>query len=237
MKQIPVVLIILPLFALPVFARGTTGGMGVFGPTLGLIDFKELNKRLTEAGIEKLSFQHWMFGGGGYAIANRVIFGGAGWGGTQTVTSESVACRVSYAGGEFRAGYAVLELKHLLIAPSLGIGGSSYTIELEPYDKPAPNFDSLLHTPGRYASMSYSGFILNPHLAVIIPISFVGVELRGGYTFGPFASGWQLKDNTALRSGPKMANANLFFSLNVLFGGFSREKVKGSLKMNVEEEK
>lgn len=233
MKRVFIILMAF-LITVTLFAQGTTGGMGTFGPTLGLINFKEVNAAFERAGIKKLSSPHWMFGGGGYAIANRVLIGGAGWGGTQTVTSESVTCRLSYGGGEFRAGYVVLDLKHLLIAPTLGIGGGGYTMHLQPYNQSPPHFDSLLLHPGRSTRISYSGFILTPHIALIIPISFVGVELRGGYTFGPFASGWELDDNSVLRDSPKMANANPFFSLNVLFGGFSREKVKSSLKMEIE---
>lgn len=233
MKQVLIILM-LPIITVSLFARGTTGGMGTFGPTLGLINFKEVNAAFERAGMGKLSSQHWMFGGSGYAIANRVIIGGAGWGGTQTVTSDSVTCRVSYGGGEFRAGYAVLDLKHLLVAPTLGIGGGGYKIELDPYNKPAPHFDSLLLHPGRSTTISYSGFTLTPQLAFVIPISFIGVELRGGYTFGPFAAGWELDEHTVLRGGPKMSNATPFFSLNVLFGGFSREKVKSKLKMKIE---
>ncbi|MEO0068612.1 MAG: hypothetical protein ABIK23_05725 [candidate division WOR-3 bacterium] len=224
-----------------VFARSTAGGYGCFGPSLALINFDNINKTFRDNKVEELSSQHWMFGGGGYALVNRIMIGGAGWGGTQSVTSESLNlfCQVNYGGGEFRAGYAVLDLKNLLLVPTLGIGGGGYSINLGPYNQTVPNFDSLLHHPGRTSTVDFSGFTLNPQLAIVIPISFVGVEIRGGYCFGPLAGDWKFADRGVLAKGPEMAKANPWFSLNVLLGGFSREKTqfKGKIELEGGEEK
>ncbi len=227
--------IIICLAAAILFASGTSGGMGAFGPALGLIDFTEINAALTRAGMEKLSSSHWMFGGGGYAIANRTIIGGAGWGGRQSIYSEplNLVCRVNYGGGEFRTGYVLLDLKHLLIAPMLGIGSGGYTIKLEPFNRPVNNLDSLLRNPGRTAVLSLSGFSLNPHLAVIIPISFIGMELRGGYLLGPFTSGWEVEGGGVLNE-PKMKKGTPWFSINVIIGGFSREKIRTRNEIKIE---
>ncbi len=223
------------------FARGTSGGMGTFGPSLALIDFNDVNRSLSHAGFDKLSSPHWMFGGGGYLIANRTMIGGAGWGGTQTSTSESlnVVCRVEYGGGEFRAGYIVLDTRYLLIAPGIGIGGGGYTINLEPYNQTIPSFDSLLRNPGRKSTITFSGFCLNPQLAITIPISFIGIDIRGGYNFGPFTSKWELTDRGVLSRGPEMGKGTPWVSLNVLFGGFNREKtrtIKGKIEFKEGEE-
>ncbi|MGQ9707919.1 MAG: hypothetical protein ACUVUR_03465 [bacterium] len=217
-------------------ARGTAGGYGCFGPSLSLINYDDINASLARNRVKKLSSQHWLFGGGGYALVNRVIIGGAGWAGTQTVASESLNlfCRVNYGGGEFRAGYTVLDIKHLIIAPSLGIGGGGYSINLGPYNQTVPNFDSLLNHPGRTSTVNLSGFTLNPQLAIIIPITFLGLEIRGGYNFGPLAAAWEFEDRGILAQGPEMATANPWFSLNVIIGGFSREKTQLKGRIEIE---
>jgi len=217
-------------------ARPTAGGFGAFGPTLAIINYDDLNKNLQRYGFNQLTAQHWTFGGGGYVLANRVLIGGAGWGGNQSVASKSlnVFCEVNYGGGEFRAGYALLDLRYLLLVLGLGIGGGGYSVNLGPYNQSLPNFDSLLVHPGRTSTVNFSGFNLNPQLAIIIPISFIGLEVRGGYNIGPLGSTWQLQDRGMLHQGPKMSTANPWFSLNIIFGGFSREKTKLKGKIEIE---
>ncbi len=231
MKKVVIVLVVLTT---TIFARGTSGGIGTFGPALGMIDFSPVNRHLQANGFEQLSSTHWMFGGGGYAIANRTIIGGAGWGGSQTVASESVFCEVSYGGGEFRAGYLIIDLKNLLIAPMIGIGGGGYTIHLEPYQHKPFSFDELLQNPGRTSTISYSGFCLNPQIGITIPVSFIGIDIRGGYNLGPFTSRWRFSDNTPLTQTPEMKKGTPWVSLNIMLGGLSREKVQTRTKIEGE---
>jgi hypothetical protein len=65
------------------------------------------------------------------------------------------------------------------------------------------------------------------------------LEIRGGYSFGPLAAEWQFEDRGVLARGPEMAKANPWFSLNVIFGGFSREKAafKGKIELEGGEER
>lgn len=219
-------------------ARTTAGGYGAFGPTLALLNYDAINSTFQRYGFTNLNSRHWLFGGGGYALANRVLIGGAGWGGTQSVTSESLdlLCRVNYGGGEFRAGYAILDFKHLLVITGLGIGGGGYSISLSPENRTIPSFDSLLVQPGRTSTLNFSGFSLNPQLALILPLSFVGLELRGGYNFGPLGANWRLEDGGILLRGPQMPGSSLWFSLNVILGGFSHEKTKPKSRIEIEEE-
>ncbi len=219
-----------------IFARGTSGGYGSFGPGVALIDYKEINEILTKNGITRLSSQHWLFGGGGYLLANRILVGGAGWGGTQTIVSESLNLfgEVSYGGGEFRTGYAVLDLKNLVVIPGIGIGGGGYSITLNPYNQTVPNFDSLLKNPGQTSTVNFSGFNINPQIAILVPISFTGVEIRGGYNLGPLGGKWEFADQRTILSGPAMAKANPWIGLNIIFGGFSRKKGAFRGKMELE---
>ncbi|MEO0078058.1 MAG: hypothetical protein ABIK86_03555 [candidate division WOR-3 bacterium] len=205
--------------------EGTSGGFGCFGPTLALVDFSKLNSSLSAYGSQKLSSMHWTFGGAGYAFVNRIVLGGSGWGGSQSVSlrHDSLLCRVSYSGGQFEAGYMVIDLKHLLVAPLLGVGGAGYEIELEPISSNAPSFDSLLASPGRTSSVSTTSFSLVPQLMVTVPVSFIGLQFKAGYCFAPGAPEWKFADGARLFRGPELPRATPFIALNVVFGGLGRD--------------
>jgi hypothetical protein len=215
------ILVVLALAATAVAAPPFNGGFGCFGPTIGIVDFSGLDDALATGGInQKLGSMQWGFGGGGYAIIDRVIIGGSGWGGSQTVGSENLRATVELSGGEFDLGYQVYSLKHLLIAPVLGIGGSGYTIELQKLSEGPLTFGQLLEDPGRTSKVSFSGLTLSPQLMVTVPISFVGVQLRGGYCYTPMSPEWTLEGGSKLSSGPTISKGMPFASLNVVFGGF-----------------
>jgi hypothetical protein len=55
---------------------------------------------------------------------------------------------------------------------------------------------------------------------VTIPISFVGLQLRGGYCYTPMNSEWGLEGGSTLSSGPTISKGMPFVTLNVVFGGF-----------------
>uniref|UniRef100_A0A7C4CC00 Outer membrane protein beta-barrel domain-containing protein n=1 Tax=candidate division WOR-3 bacterium TaxID=2052148 RepID=A0A7C4CC00_UNCW3 len=204
----------------------TSGGFGCFGPTLAFVDFSGLNSALAAHGSGQLSTMHWTFGGAGYAFVNRIVLGGAGWGGSQNLSlrSDSLLCRVSFSGGQFDVGYSLLDLKHLLVAPTLGIGAAGYDIELQPVESNVPNFDSLLVNPGRTSTVSTTSFSLVPQLVITIPVSFVGLQVKGGYCFAPGSHEWKLADGARLAKGPELAKGTPFVSLSVVFGGLGRER-------------
>ena len=225
-------MLLVALIAATAFAGPpVNGGFGCFGPTVGLGDFSGLNDAFhaADSGFGKLGSLHWGFGGAGYAVVNRVVIGGAGWGGSQTVGSDKLRASVEVAGGEFDLGYQVLSLQHLLIAPVLGIGGGGYTIELQKLSGAPLTFDSLLVNPGHTCKVSFSSLTLSPQLMVTVPISFVGLQLRGGYCYSPTNPEWELENGGKLASGPTIAKGMPFVTLNVVFGGFEggkRKKVK-----------
>jgi len=200
-------------------ARQTRGGFGWFGPYVAAVNFDGLNAAFANAGITgKLESMHWMLGGGGYALVDGVVIGGSGWGGTQTVASDSLRARVEIGGGAFELGYSVLSMKHLRVAPVLGIGGGGYTIELQKLTPAVGSFGDLLKNPGRTATVSYSSFQLSPQLMITMPISFVGVQLKGGYIYSPMTPEWELKDEGNLNLGPSVAKGTPYASLDVVFG-------------------
>jgi hypothetical protein len=214
-------LVVVLLAATAVAARPVNGGFGCFGPTVGFVNFDGLNAAFTNGGItQKLEPMQWGLGGAGYALIDRVVIGGSGWGSSQTVASDSLRAQVEIAGGEFDLGYQVFSIEHLLIAPMLGIGGSGYTIELQKLSGTIPSFNELLLNPGRTSTVSFSSLSLTPQLMITVPISFVGLELRGGYAYTPMNPEWQLENGGKLPTGPTISKGMPFVTLNVIFGGF-----------------
>jgi len=207
--------------ATAVGAPPVNGGFGCFGPTVGMVDFSGLDEAFAAGGItQKLGSMQWGFGGGGFALIDRVVIGGSGWGSSQTVGPDSLRATVEIAGGEFDLGYQVFSMKHLLIAPVLGIGGGGYTIELQKTSEAPQNFNQLLENPGRTSKVSFSGLTLSPQLMITVPISFVGLQLRGGYCYAPTNPEWGLEGGGKLSSGPTISKGMPFATLNVVFGGF-----------------
>ncbi len=209
------------LASVAVAAPPVNGGFGCVGPTVGIVDFSGLDNALAAGSItQKLGSMQWGFGGGAFALVNRVVIGGSGWGSSQTVGSNDLRATVEIASGEFDLGYQVFSMKHLLIAPVLGIGGGGYTIELQKLSGMPLTFDSLLKNPGYTSKVSFSSLTLSPQLMVTVPISFVGVQLRGGYCYTPTTPQWGLEGGGRLSSGPTISKGMPFATLNVVFGGF-----------------
>jgi hypothetical protein len=203
------------------------GGYGCFGPTVGIVNFDGLNTALSGGGItQKLASMQWGFGGAGFALIDRVVIGGCGWGGSQTIGSNANDLRatVEISGGEFDLGYQLITLKNLLVAPMLGIGGGGYTIELQKLSGMPPTFDSLLRNPGYTSKVSFSGLTLSPQLMVTVPVAFTGLQLRGGYCYTPVNPQWELEGGSKLAQGPSINKGMPFVTLNVVFGGFEAGK-------------
>jgi len=219
-------LLTLVLVAGTAFGRSKpqSGGIGWFGPTLAFVDPKPLNDALSArfTPTKSLGSSLWGFGGGGYALIERVVIGGSGWGGDQYFESESLNAKVTLGGGEFDMGYAVVSIPHLIIAPMLGIGGTSYDVELSRRGELPLSFDDLLQMQGLTSKVSTTSFSLNPHLVLTIPISFVGLQLRGGYLYTPAFGQWEMADGGRELAGPVMGKGTPYASLNVVFGGFDR---------------
>jgi len=215
------ILVVLALATTAVAAPPFNGGFGCFGPTVGIVDFSGLDDALATGGItQKLGSMQWGFGGGGFAIIDRVVIGGSGWGSSQTVGSDSLRATVEISGAEFDLGYQLFSLKRLLVAPILGIGGSGYTIELQKLSDAPLTFGQLLENPGRTSKVSFSGLTLSPQLMITVPISFVGLQLRGGYCYTPMNPQWGLEGGSKLAKGPAISKGMPFVALNVVFGGF-----------------
>ena len=192
------------------------------GPTVLFGDFSGLNDAFARQGIGKLSSTHAVAGLSGFGVFGRAVFGFGGWDGDQTVSSESLTAKLTIAGGEFNLGYCVVKQAHLLVAPVLGIGVNVYNVALSPVNNDFSNFNKLLQNPRRTSSASSAALLLSPQLMVTVPISFVGLQLRGGYQYQPASSKWELSEGGKLQEGPSMAKGTPFVALSVVFGPTSK---------------
>ncbi|UCG44182.1 MAG: hypothetical protein JSU73_06135 [candidate division WOR-3 bacterium] len=203
-----------------------SGAFGGFGPQVALADFEGINAELREVGIEELETMHWMFGGGGWVHIGRVVLGGSGWGGSQNVSGETTLVRVDVAGGQFEAGYSILKMKHCIITPMLGIGGSGYDITVEQQGELPKNLEELLLERGPTSTVGFTGFTLTPELVFTFPVSFFGLQLKAGYGFTPAAPGWEYDGGASLINGPDVAKGTPFAAVNIVFGGMDRKSFK-----------
>lgn len=205
-------------------ANAVDGRFVSVGPTFLFGDFSGLNDAFARQGIGKLSSTHAVTGCSGFGVFGHAVFGFAGWDGDQTVSSESLAAKLTIRGGEFNFGYSVVKQAHLLVAPMLGIGVNVYDIALSPVNNDFSNFNNLLQNPRRTSSTSSAALLLSPQLMVTVPISFVGLQLRGGYQYQPASSKWELSEGGKLTEGPSMAKGTPFVAMSVVFGprGLSR---------------
>jgi len=188
------------------------------GPTVLFGDFSGLNDAFARQGIGKLSSTHAVAGLSGFGVFGRAVFGFGGWDGDQTVSSDSLTAKVTIRGGEFNIGYCVVKQAHLLVAPVLGIGGNVYNIALAPVNSDFSSFNNMLQHPRRTSSVSSAALLLSPQLMVTVPISFVGLQLRGGYQYQPLSSAWWLSDGGRLLEGPSVAKGTPFAALSIVFG-------------------
>jgi hypothetical protein len=203
-----------------------SGAYGGFGPQVAYTDFEGINLVLHDNDITELDAVQWMFGGGGWAHLGRVVLGGSGWGGSQTVSGDSVLVRVEVSGGQFEAGYSVLKMKHCIITPMLGIGGSGYDITVENQQSLPRNFEEFLQKAGPTNTIGFTGFTLTPELVLTFPISFFGFQLKAGWGFTPGTPEWEFGSGTKLIRGPDVAQGMPFVALNVVFGGMDRKSFR-----------
>lgn len=192
-------------------------GAGYFGPGVTMFKFGELNTLFASRGFDTINNRQFTFGGGGWGQSGRVRLGGYGMGGGKTLVNDSVSVEVGYGVGFFEVGYSLINARHFMLTPLLGIGGGGLGMKIIARYPPA-SVDSLLSYPGGQSQISMGGLAMYPGLAIDIPISFVGLSLKGGYIWSPINSGWTHEGFGAIR-GPNINLNGPFASLGIMFGG------------------
>lgn len=192
-------------------------GAGYFGPGMTIFKYGELNTRLANHGFDTINDRQFTFGGGGWGQSKRVRFGGFGMGGGKTMVNDTVSIELGYGVGFFEVGYSLINTKHFIFTPMLGIGGGGLGLKITAI-RPPTSVDSLLNYPGGKSQLSYGGLAMYPGFAIDIPISVIGLSLKGGYIWSPINSGWQ-HEGFGVINGPKINLDGPFASLGIMFGG------------------
>lgn len=192
-------------------------GAGYFAGGLTMLPYHELNTYLSAHNLDTIDNQQFVFGGGGWGQGKRVRFGGFGMGGGKVVTNDTVSVEIGYGFGIFEIGYAVVNTKHFILTPQIGLGGYGVglTIKLK---NPRTDLHDLFFLPTGKAEVSKGGLTLLPSLVIDIPISKIGLHLKGGYLYTPLSSGWQQNDFGTI-SGPDLKLNGTFVTMGILFGG------------------
>ena len=203
---------------------GESGGWGFFGPYAAMFNFDDLNDHLQTAPFnfrDEFTNSQFMYGGGGMAVTDNLCIGGYGFGGQQSIHSDSLRLAADYGGGMFEVGWLPLAVKHVKFGPALGLGGAGFTLRARDAKGFEPSFDSLLVHGDRAWEISNSNFTLAPALNLLIPLSFAGVYLKIGYLLPLFDRDWKAS-SVELVSGPKLRSSGVFASLQVMLGSSSK---------------
>ena len=208
--------------------HGESGGWGFFGPYAGMFNFDSLNAQLHGLPFrttDEFGKNQLMFGGGGIAVSENITIGGYGFGGHQTVSSDTlqIQLQADYGGGMFELGWMPLTTPHFKIGPALGLGGAGFTLRAAAASGHSPRFDSLLQYGSPNWEISNSSFTLAPAVNIMVPISWAGIYLKVGYFLSLFDKTWKANSSElASSSVPKLSSSGPFAALQIMLGGSSK---------------
>jgi membrane-associated protease RseP (regulator of RpoE activity) len=192
-------------------------GAGYFGPGFSMFNYDDLNSMFALHSLGQVEEEQFVFSGGGWGQVGRVRLGGFGMGGSQNISNADVNVEVGYGAGFFELGYSVVNAKHFMFTPLLGIGGGGLSLKITALDNPT-NLDSLLCYPGGVAKVSKGGLVMYPGLAIDIPFGVAGISLKGGYMWSPMTSAWTMEEFGNVY-GPDIKLNGPFITLGIMFGG------------------
>jgi len=203
-------IVVLLCFLTPhLMAQQTHGGRGyfVFGGSFLSID--TVNSVLSSAGYPEVSGTFLSFGGAGYGVWNKFLFGGEGhWLKTNKESTENKTTSVSSSYGMFDLGYIFLHNPNYELYPLLGIGGGKLTTVME-------------DNTGNKTTVSVNQFLLSIGIGFdyFFPTSESGavvLGLKAGYLFPPL-KGKTTVDGDLLEDTPDFNITGPF--VQVVIGG------------------
>lgn len=224
-----------PATAQPVVAGdAAVEGRGYFTIGWATLDLGELNTQLTGRGYTSFPETRLTIGGGGHGIRGRWLLGGEGQaliGKSQDTARAGQNYETVLNGGYgfLNIGYMAVKRGHLHAYPFAGIGGAGAQLQIR--ESSAPTFDDVLRDPGRSASMTAGGLVLQFGVAVdqlfVLQSHESGAQshqsglvfgLRVGYVFMPAQSAWRL-NSTRVAAGPDVGLGGPYVRFVVGGGG------------------
>lgn len=208
------------------------GAAGGFSPMILFPNFDDVNLKLEEIGLDKLSGPIYAPGGGGYAyvmIIDNLRLGGLGFGGSQSAnkTLNNLENKVIYSlsGGAGSVEYTMPFVKDIALSAGLLIGGGGVEIDIhqnsDTYDwnKIWNDVKNQENVVDKNYNLSNSFFFLSPTLNVDIPITrFIAFRAGLGYQI-TFGSSWEIGNEKELINVPSGLNGNSFFIQTGLYVG------------------
>jgi hypothetical protein len=204
-------------------AQKTSGGLGYFSAGFHHYDFGAVNQTLNANGIPVMDEQQVAFGGGGFGIINNLILGGEGYS-FRIPEASNTAYNLNAGGGlgVFHIGYVVLNARHILVFPMLGIGGSNMNLRI--YENSQPDFASVAADPKRGSELTMRTFVLNPSISAFVypgqrKVFFVGAKVS--YVASPGKSRWEMNE-ARVANGPGSNLSGAAIQLVIGAGGLTR---------------
>lgn len=223
-----------PAAAQPAPSGSVSEGRGYLSIGWGTLDLAALNTSLTDRGYPSFPERRLTIGAGGHGIRGRWILGGEGHafvGKTTDAirTGQNYETALNGGYGFFNVGYLAMQRGHLHAYPFAGIGGAGAQLRIR--ESSAPTFDDVLRDPGRSASLTTGGLVLQFGIAVdqlfvlqsresAAQSSQAGLVfgLRLGYAFMPAQSAWR-QNSTRVASGPDVGIDGPYIRFVVGAGG------------------
>lgn len=154
-----------------------------------------------------------MWGGEGYGIWNKFIFGGGGYG-INGFSSEGSGFASSSGiwAGYFSLGYAILKSEKILLFPSVRIGGGGYNLEIR--EIKSGSYNDFIQNPPKYILISSAGWYGGLSLGFMYrtPV-LLGLNAGIGYVF---YAGYYINENE-VRNSPEYKKPVMW--MNLIIGG------------------
>lgn len=180
--------------------RKTYGGFGGFIFGASKQDMTDFNKTLKNSGYRSYENQSWMYGGGGFAVLGRFLFGGESHAlMARNTVSENALYRVKLRGavGQFKIGYILLQKGSTRFYPFVGLGESDFILEIA--ERIPADFEDILDQPARSSRLRVTATTIDAGWGALYTLFDSGrrsgggfaIGLQIGYRFTPAKNDWE----------------------------------------------
>jgi hypothetical protein len=236
MKTRIISLIALLLFATALKAQEkltSIGKIGVGGFTIGYgnLDVSKL-QNFVAGDVPTFENNQLLLGITGHTFINNLVLGLSG-NAIMASDVKTTTLKIKSTGGQgtINFGYLILNKEKVKIYPLIGVGGSSYGLQISQNQN--LSVADIVSNPGRELSINQTGIVLDGSLNmnIISPLRSNGKEgeskgfmagLQVGYTYGFPNSNWTYSGGD-VTNGPNFG-LNMFYAKLILGGLWSSKK-------------